>query len=110
MAILLMRLLSYAVAFCLLLIPSAKIQADDNWQRIVQQGQGQDVYWHAWGGDPQVNLYIQWVAKQVLQQYKIRLHHVKLADTSEAVSRILAEKAAGNEQQGSVDLIWINGE
>lgn len=110
MAILLMRWFSYAVMFCLLLITSAKTQADDNWQRIVQQGQGQDVYWHAWGGDPQVNLYIQWVAKQVLQQYKIRLHHVKLADTSAAVSRILAEKSAGNEQQGSVDLIWINGE
>lgn len=71
---------------------------------------GQDVYFHAWGGDPQINRYLQWVAKQLKLQYKINLHHVKLSDTSEAVSRVLAEKTAGNDQQGKVDLVWINGE
>ena len=36
--------------------------------------------------------------------------HVKLTDTSEAVARVVAEKAAGRDSGGSVDLIWINGE
>lgn len=65
---------------------------------------------HAWGGSAQVNSYLQWVAQQVESKYGIRLQHVKLADTSDAVSRVLAEKAAGNNTNGSVDLIWINGE
>jgi len=68
------------------------------------------VHFHAWGGSAQVNGYIQWVSAQVKAQYGITLNHVKLADTSDAVSRVLAEKAAGNHSQGSVNLIWINGE
>jgi putative thiamine transport system substrate-binding protein len=68
------------------------------------------VQFHAWGGSAQVNGYLQWVKKEVYSRYGITLNHVKLADTSDAVSRVLAEKAAGNDTHGSVDLIWINGE
>ena len=68
------------------------------------------VRFHAWGGSAQVNGYLQWVAGQVNQRFNIEMQHVKLADTSDAVSRVLAEKAAGNHDNGSVDLIWINGE
>ena len=88
----------------------AKTTGSATWSDIEARGINQDVYFHAWGGDPQINLYIQWVAKQVKQQYQINLHHVKLTDTSEAVSRVLAEKSAGNNTQGQVDLVWINGE
>jgi putative thiamine transport system substrate-binding protein len=84
-------------------------EQDVRWQQIQRHGQGQSVYFHAWGGDAQINAYIQWVAKQVKTQYAINLVHVKLSDTSEAVSRVLAEKSANNDRQGSVDLIWING-
>ena len=70
----------------------------------------QTVRFHAWGGSAQVNGYLQWVSEQVKKEYNINLQHVKLADTSDAVSRVLAEKAAGNHSEGSVDLIWINGE
>lgn len=79
------------------------------WQQIEAQGSNQDVYFYAWGGDPQINAYLQWAADQVDDQYDINLVHVKLSDTSEAVSRVLAEKSANNNDQGSVDLIWING-
>lgn len=79
------------------------------WQQIEAQGSNQDVYFYAWGGDPQINAYLQWVADQVDDKYSINLVHVKLSDTSEAVSRVLAEKSAHNNDQGSVDLVWING-
>ncbi|WP_018981434.1 ABC transporter substrate-binding protein [Salinimonas chungwhensis] len=65
---------------------------------------------YAWGGSPQVNQYLEWVSEQTQQQFDITVNHVKLADTSDAVSRVLAEKAAGNHSNGNVDLIWINGE
>jgi putative thiamine transport system substrate-binding protein len=79
------------------------------WNKIQKSGANQNVYFYAWGGDAQINAYIQWAAKQVEIQHNINLVHVKLSDTSEAVSRVLAEKSANNHQEGSVDLIWING-
>ncbi len=89
---------------------TARVNQDlSPWQQIEAQGSNQDVYFYAWGGDPQINAYLQWVADQVDDKYNINLVHVKLSDTSEAVSRVLAEKSAHNDDQGSVDLIWING-
>ena len=37
------------------------------------------------------------------------VQHVRLKDTAEAVTRVIAEKSAGRSRDGSVDLIWING-
>ncbi|MBU2870092.1 ABC transporter substrate-binding protein [Colwellia sp. E2M01] len=81
----------------------------EHWQNIESGGRNQAVFFHAWGGDPQINSYIRWVAQQVKAKYNITLQQVKLTDTSEAVSRVLAEKSANNNSQGSVDLVWING-
>ena len=80
-----------------------------DWYYVEQAGKNNDVFFHAWGGDPQINRYIQWVSQHVKNQYNINLKHVKLSNTSEAVSRVLAEKTANNNTGGSVDLIWING-
>lgn len=80
-----------------------------DWYSVEQAGKNNEVFFHAWGGDPQINSYIQWVSQQVKNQYNINLKHVKLSNTSEAVSRVLAEKTANNNTRGSVDLIWING-
>lgn len=101
------------VAFCICLVISfkslASTQLQSRWQQIESLGKNQSVYFYAWGGDAQINAYIQWAAQQVKAKYNINLVHVKLSDTSEAVSRVLAEKSANNNDKGSVDLIWING-
>ncbi|WP_280542703.1 ABC transporter substrate-binding protein [Chromohalobacter sp. 11-W] len=81
-----------------------------DWASVTEAARGQTVYWNAWGGDPRTNTYIDWVAEQVGERYGIDLEHVKVGDTGEAVTRVVAEKAAGNEDQGAVDLIWLNGE
>jgi putative thiamine transport system substrate-binding protein len=80
------------------------------WDDTLAEARGQAVYWHAWGGDPQINAYIDWVGDEVQERFGIDLVHVKLTDTAEAVARVLAEKAAGRTEEGAVDLIWINGE
>ena len=80
------------------------------WDDTLEEARGQTVYWHAWGGDPQVNAYIDWVGGQVEARHGVELVHVKLTDTTEAVARVVAEKAAGRTEGGAVDLIWINGE
>ncbi|MGH6874427.1 MAG: ABC transporter substrate-binding protein, partial [Aestuariivirgaceae bacterium] len=48
-------------------------------------------------------------AEEVEKRFGVMVEHVKLSDTAEAVSRVVAEKAAGRDNKGSVDLIWING-
>jgi len=84
--------------------------AAQSWPDIVAAARGQTVYWNAWGGDERINAYIAWVGDRVAAEHGITLRHVKLGDTAEAVSRVLAEKAAGRAEDGSIDLIWINGE
>jgi putative thiamine transport system substrate-binding protein len=82
----------------------------EDWSAIVAKAHGQEVYFNAWGGSERINDYIGWVGQRVAAEYGITLHHVKLADTADAVARVLAEKTAGKTSGGSVDLIWINGE
>ena len=82
----------------------------NGWTEIKESGKGQTVYWNAWGGGVEINQYIRWVGRELRNKYDVELKHVKLSDTSEAVNRVLAEKIAGRDQDGSVDLIWINGE
>ena len=82
----------------------------NGWTEIKESGKGQTVYWNAWGGGVEINQYIRWVGRELSNKYDVELKHVKLSDTSEAVNRVLAEKIAGRDQDGSVDLIWINGE
>ncbi|USE36026.1 ABC transporter substrate-binding protein [Endozoicomonas sp. SCSIO W0465] len=80
------------------------------WQETVKQSKGQTVYFNAWGGSEQINDYIDWTTDQVAKRYGIALKHVKVSDTSGVVSRVLAEKVAGRKRNGTVDLVWINGE
>lgn len=81
-----------------------------DWQAVVAKAKGQTVYWNAWAGDEKINAYIAWVGEQTEKRFGVKVQHVKLGDTAEAVSRVVAEKAAGRDEGGSVDLIWINGE
>ena len=81
-----------------------------DWSALEQQAQGQTVYFNAWGGEPRINSYLSWVAELLDQRFDITLQHVKVADTGEAVSKIVAERQAGNDSNGSIDLLWINGE
>jgi putative thiamine transport system substrate-binding protein len=85
-------------------------EAPLSWAEVVGRAGGQTVYWNAWGGDTLINGYISWVADEVRSRYGIRLRHVKTGDTAESVGRLLAEKAAGRNTGGSMDMIWINGE
>ena len=79
------------------------------WQDTVDAARGQTVYWHAWGGDPRTNNYVDWVDAQMQARFGITVEHVPLTDTAEAVTRVLSERAAGQNTDGAVDLIWING-
>jgi ABC-type uncharacterized transport system, periplasmic component len=104
-----MRLVLVAAAFAAPVLAAAAPDPAD-WGAVRAEAEGQTVYWHAWGGDPRINAYIAWAGETVEDRFGVAVEHVKLSDTAEAVSRVLAEKAAGRDEGGAVDLIWINGE
>ncbi len=103
-----------AIGFCMTLVVCSisvvSAAEDHGYEMLEEKALGQEVSFNAWGGSPAINNYIQWVARQVDERYGIRLKHIKLTNTSQAVSRILAEKVAGRTENGSVDLLWVNGE
>lgn len=88
---------------------SGQVRAED-FSQIENRAKGQTVYFNAWGGSPTITDYISWAGDRLKDEYDITLVHVKLKETGDAVSRILAEKTAGKTQGGSVDLVWVNGE
>jgi putative thiamine transport system substrate-binding protein len=92
-----------------LAVPFAAAAQDGKWSAIVAKAKGQTVNFNAWAGDEKTNAFIQWVGAEVGKRYGVKVNHVKLKDTAEAVTRVVAEKAAGRHQDGTVDLIWING-
>ena len=80
-----------------------------DWDAVIAEADGQTVYWNAWGGSTNTNDFIAWVGERVSEDYGVTLEHVKLTDTADAVTRVLSEKQAGEDDDGAVDMIWING-
>lgn len=105
-----MNILRTAALAFYALSTTAVAQTDPkNWEAVTAAANGQTVYWNAWGGSTQTNDFIAWVGGRVFEDYGVTLEHVKLSDTADAVSRVLAEKSAGQNEDGAVDMIWING-
>ena len=90
-----------------LFLPAAARAAD--WPAIEAEARGQTVYFNAWAGSDTINAYIAWAADEARARHGITVEHVKITDTAEVVKRVRDEVAAG-KQDGSVDLVWINGE
>ena len=93
-----------------ILLFSLNLMAETSWQDVTQKANGQTVYFHAWGGSQEINNYLRWANKRLQKEYGVTLKHVKVSDIAETTSRLIAEKAAEKNTQGSVDLVWINGE
>ena len=103
---------NYAIAplaLSLLGAPATAAPDPSDWPAVLEEAQGQTVYWHAWGGDPRINDFIERVGAELEARHDVSLVHVKLADTADAVSRVISEAAAGQDTGGAVDTIWING-
>ncbi|AMG32005.1 ABC transporter substrate-binding protein [Grimontia hollisae] len=99
------------VTACALAFTSAVSAVDvSNWEQIEENAQGQTVYFNAWGGSQEINAYLRWAGGEIQDRYGVTLQHVKVSDIAETVNRLVAEKAAGKNEGGSVDMVWINGE
>lgn len=82
-----------------------------SWDEAVKISRGQTVDWYMWGGSPAVNRYVNgYLAPELKKIYDIQLRQVPVKDIAEVVSKLIVERQAGKLSDGSVDLLWINGE
>ena len=107
--------LTRCLLLILLLLPNLVLAAvkskSFSWDDVVTAARGQTVDWYMWGGSPAVNSYVNgFLATELKKQYDITLRQVPVKDIAEVVSKLVVEKQAGKDTDGSVDLMWINGE
>jgi len=88
--------------------PSAAGATD--FKEIADKARGQTVRWWMYGGDERINDYVDSVVAPAARRAGIELERVPVADTADAVQRVVAQRRAGETSGGAVDLIWINGE
>ena len=77
---------------------------------VQKAARGQTVRWWMYGGDPRLNAFVDDVVGPALARRGVKLRRVPVADTADALKRVVAERRAGKTTGGGVDLIWINGE
>ncbi len=79
------------------------------WPDIENAARGKTVRFYMYGGFAHTNKWVDgWLAEQVKERYGITLERVPM-DASVFINKLLGEKAAGQDE-GSIDLLWINGE
>lgn len=101
--------LPLAAALLGLALPALADPVPADWPAVLEEARGQTVWFNAWGGSQQANDFIAWAGARVAEEFGVTVEHVKLSDTADAVSRVIAERASGRDSGGAVDLIWING-
>lgn len=80
------------------------------WSDVRAAAEGSTVRWWMYGGDARINAYVREHVVPAAAAEGITLEQVPIDDTADAVQRVLAEREAGRDSGGAVDLIWINGE
>ena len=89
--------------------PAGASSASSDWNKVLADAKGQTVNWYMWGGSDPLNTYVTGYVQTQAAKFGVKVNEVKITDTVDAVNKVLGEKQAG-KKDGSVDLIWINGE
>ncbi|MEO6586665.1 MAG: ABC transporter substrate-binding protein [Knoellia sp.] len=89
--------------------PAGTSTESRSWSQITEQANGQTVDLWMYGGDQQGNAYVDDQLTPAAAKLGVTLRRVPVADTKDAMTRILAERQAGT-QDGAVDLVWVNGD
>lgn len=92
--------------------PSPEAASSDfgSWEEVVTAADGQTVQLWMYGGDDQANAYVDDVLTPAVAEEGVTLTRVPVTDTAEALNRVLSELQAGRTDDGTIDLIWVNGE
>jgi len=89
---------------------SPKRLLEQPWNQLTDAARGSRVNLFMWGGDSGYNRYIDdYAAPALKRDYGIDLHRVAIGSSEEIINKLMAEKSAGRTQ-GTVDLLWANGQ
>jgi putative spermidine/putrescine transport system substrate-binding protein len=81
-----------------------------SFEELSSEAEGSTVRFFGFGGDDRTNEYLdEWVAPRLEEEHGITLERTPVSDTSDVVNKLLNERQAG-EDEGTTDLVWINGE
>ncbi|MEU3161012.1 ABC transporter substrate-binding protein [Streptomyces griseoincarnatus] len=81
-----------------------------DWAQLRTAAKGQSVNLFMYGGDKGANSYIDDEVAPAAKKLGITVKRVPVADTQDAVQKILGDQRAGKDSGGAVDLVWVNGE
>ncbi|CAA9417221.1 MAG: ABC transporter, periplasmic substrate-binding protein YnjB, partial [uncultured Rubrobacteraceae bacterium] len=83
---------------------------DRPFPELEKAAKGTEVNLAMYGGDEAINTYVDdYVIPELEEKHGIELRRTPLGDTADAVNKLLNEKQAGKDE-GTIDLVWINGE
>ena len=86
-------------------------EENKSWAELVADARGQTVNFYMWGGSDVINGWVTgYVAQNLQERYGIVLNMTPVSDAPEYINKILGEKQAGRDTDGTVDLVWVNGE
>lgn len=84
-------------------------EGNASFDSLLEQAKGSTVTFYGWGGDEKLNAWLDTVyAPRMKEKYEIELKRVPM-DIDQILSKLSGEVQAG-KQDGSIDMIWINGE
>lgn len=90
--------------------PSGSSGEERPFPELEKAARGTTVNISMYGGDDAINAYVDdYVAPQLKETYGITLKRTPVSDIADVVNKLLNEKQAGKDE-GTVDLVWINGE
>ena len=82
---------------------------DMTYEEMLEEAKGTTVTFYGWGGDENLN---EWLdnsfAPVMKEKYDITMERVPM-DIEQVLSQLSGE-IEGGEEDGSIDMIWINGE
>ncbi|CUX70135.1 hypothetical protein BN3590_03850 [Clostridium sp. C105KSO15] len=88
---------------------TASVTVGMSFDRMKEEAKGTTVTFYGWGGDEKLN---EWLdntfAPAMKETYDITIERVPM-DIDQVLSQLSGENQAG-EKNGSIDMIWINGE
>ncbi|MEY2848180.1 MAG: hypothetical protein RI885_845 [Actinomycetota bacterium] len=98
------------LAGCAAPAPEGASSSFETWDDVVAAADGQTVQLWMYGGDDQGNAYIDDILAPAVAEQGVTLERVPVTDTADALNRVLSELQAGRTDDGTVDMIWVNGE
>ncbi len=89
--------------------PLGEEMTDLSFEEMKEAARGTTVTFYGWGGDELLNQWLDDVfAPRMKEKYDITMERVPM-DIDQVLSQLSGELQAG-EEDGSIDMIWINGE